>query len=248
MDCTEGNSKTNDKFWGQIAATFNSTTEPHRQRTAKQLKDHWGPNNTKVTKFNSIYIQQERARQSGADDAMIMQNARAIYAQREGHEFNLDHWWEAVRHQPKWKSRPSCYSSTSDGSNKRSRRSGEYSSAASRESEEEVARPIGRDRSKAAARREKAKGKAASSSGSDAKGMGKMLKRLCKVGKQLVETRLLRQWSKLKDRPTENMSEEEKRAHMRAIRKLEKKLQLDKDDDEDDDEEAEDDSEEEDDE
>ncbi|AQK93408.1 hypothetical protein Zm00014a_011763 [Zea mays] len=39
-DPISGNNKSGSSFWGQIAATYNSTSDPIRHRTAKQLKDH----------------------------------------------------------------------------------------------------------------------------------------------------------------------------------------------------------------
>ena len=68
--------------------------------------------------------------------------------------------------------------------------SGDYSSAGSRESEE-VAGPMSRDRAKAAARKEKAKGKTASSS--DSSGAADMLKNLCSLSKGLVKAKLWKQ-------------------------------------------------------
>ncbi|CAM0943256.1 unnamed protein product [Alopecurus aequalis] len=79
-DSIAGNCKTGDSFWGQIATTFNSTSDPARNRTAKQLKDHWNVYNHEVSMFNAYYIQEEAVRQSGADDAMVMSAAMARYA------------------------------------------------------------------------------------------------------------------------------------------------------------------------
>jgi hypothetical protein len=36
------------KFCGAIADTYNSTTDTHRQRTLKNLKDHWSTYNKQV--------------------------------------------------------------------------------------------------------------------------------------------------------------------------------------------------------
>ena len=157
-------------------------------------------------------------RQSGADDNMVMEATKAKYLKDMKHEFKLEHQWEAVRHHPKWANKGG---DESDGS-KRTRltSTGEYSSAGSRASEEEISRPIGRDRAKAAAR--KNKGKATSSS--DSTGMGDMLKNLCKVSKRFMKVSLWKQWGKLKQRPTEGMSEEEKKSHMRALKLMEKDL------------------------
>ena len=71
IDPIDDNSKKSEAFWGQIASTYNATTPPERQRTAKHLKDHWVACNKKVTTFNDIYIRLEDACQSGIDDHMI---------------------------------------------------------------------------------------------------------------------------------------------------------------------------------
>jgi len=94
-DSIAGNSKKGETYRGQITKTFNSTTESHRRRTIKQLKDHWCLDNKKVTHFNGCYIKIERMRQSGADDNMVMQATKAKYLKDMKHEFKLEHWWEA---------------------------------------------------------------------------------------------------------------------------------------------------------
>jgi hypothetical protein len=40
VDCIEDNIKPGAKFWGAIANSYNTTTDLHRQRTLKNLKDH----------------------------------------------------------------------------------------------------------------------------------------------------------------------------------------------------------------
>jgi len=87
VDCVDGNSKSGPTFWGQISDTYNATTDPLRHRTAKQLKDHWSMYNARVSLFNAIYNQEVSKRQSGADDDMVMDEAKARYAPRAGHEY-----------------------------------------------------------------------------------------------------------------------------------------------------------------
>ena len=80
VDSIDGNSKTRATFWGQIGETFNKTTDPLRLRTAKQLKDHWVSCNVRVSLFNALYNQESANRQSAANDAMVMEVAKARYA------------------------------------------------------------------------------------------------------------------------------------------------------------------------
>jgi hypothetical protein len=76
VDCIEDNSKSGVEFWGVIANSYNSTTDPHRHHTAKNLNDHWVAYNKQVFLFNQIYNQEYSNRQSGADDGMILKIAK----------------------------------------------------------------------------------------------------------------------------------------------------------------------------
>nr|XP_051201688.1 uncharacterized protein LOC127315224 [Lolium perenne] len=213
-DSVAGNCKTDTSFWGQIAETFNSTSEPTRRRTSKQLKDHWNSYNKEVSLFNGYYIQEESLRQSGADDGMVMRAAMERYVndKRVTQPFRRHHWWEAVRNEAKWKGQHGPGSGT-DSTSKRIRLgvSGEYSSGDATTEEE---RPPGRDRAKAAARKGRRKGKETSSSsevGSKSFAMRNMMK-------GLVKAKLFKQWNKMKDRSTDDMNEAEKRKHAKAIK------------------------------
>jgi hypothetical protein len=102
VDCIEGNTKPGVKFCGAIADTYNSTIDMHHQRTPKNLKDRWSTYNKQVSLFNQIYNQEASCRQSGADDAMVLETAKERYKNRTGgSEFKRFHSWEAVRHQPR---------------------------------------------------------------------------------------------------------------------------------------------------
>ncbi|XP_051230003.1 uncharacterized protein [Lolium perenne] len=157
-DSVAGNCKTGTSFWGQIAATFNSTSDPARRQTSKQLKDHWNAYNKEVSLFNAYHIQEEALRQSGADDQMVMKAAMERYAndKRVTQPFRRHHWWQAIRNEAKWKGQHGPGSGT-ESTSKRSRLgvSGEYSSSEATTEE----RPPGRDRAKAAARKGRRKGK-----------------------------------------------------------------------------------------
>jgi hypothetical protein len=146
VNCIEGNTKSRAKFWGVIANSYNSTTDPHCQRTPKNLNNHWCACNKQVSLFNQIYNQEPSFRQSGANDVMVLETAKQWYKNWIRSEFKRLHWWEVVRHQPKW--RPtSAGSSTTDP----------FLSSSDPAIEEEVTHPIGHDRAKAAARKGKEK-------------------------------------------------------------------------------------------
>jgi hypothetical protein len=101
VDCNEGNAKHGMKFWGAIADSYNSTTDPHCQRTLNNLKDHWCSCNKHVSLFNKIYNQEASSRQSGADDAIVLEITKQRYKNQTESEFKHLHWWKAMRHQPK---------------------------------------------------------------------------------------------------------------------------------------------------
>jgi hypothetical protein len=101
VDCTEGNSKSEVKFWGAIANSYNSATKAHRHHTVKNVKDHWIAYNKQVSLFNQIYNQESSNRQNGADDGIILEIAKQRYKNQTGAEFKHFHWLEGVRYQRK---------------------------------------------------------------------------------------------------------------------------------------------------
>jgi hypothetical protein len=88
----EGNTKPALKFWGAIVDIYNNNTESHCQQTAKNLKDHWSTYNKQVLLFNQIYNQESSCRQSGADDAMVLETAKERYKNKtRGSSFKRFH-------------------------------------------------------------------------------------------------------------------------------------------------------------
>jgi hypothetical protein len=113
VDCIERNIKSGVKFWGVIANSYNSTTNPHHQRIPKNLKDDWCARNKQVSLCNQFFNQESFSRQSEANNTMVLETAHRWYKNQTGSEFKCLHWWEAVRHQPKWRV-SSAGSSTTD--------------------------------------------------------------------------------------------------------------------------------------
>jgi hypothetical protein len=217
VDCIEGNAKAGVKFWGAIADTYNNTIEPHRQRTQKNLKDHWFTYNKQVSLFNQIYNQESSCRQSGADNVMVLETAKERYKRRtEGSEFKRFHWWDAVKHQPKWRAKYGGSISIDP-----------WVSLSEPIGEEEVSHPMGHDRAKVAARKGKGKGKGKANSSSQSETVsvvGGMMSTLKKMSTSFVKAQLWKQWNKLKDRSTVNMDEDEFKNHCLALKLLEKDL------------------------
>jgi hypothetical protein len=215
VDCIKGNTKPGVKFWGVIADTYNSTTDAHRQRTPKNLKDQWSTYNKLVSLFNQIYNQECSCRQSRVDDAMVLDIAKERYKnQIGGSGFKRFHWWEAVRHQPKWRAKLAG-SSTTDP----------WVSLSDRTGEEAVTRPIGHDRAKAAVRKGKVKEGSSSQSESSIV-MGGMMSILKRLDTSFAKARLWKQWNKLKECSTTNMDEEELKIHCEVFHLIQRDLQF----------------------
>jgi hypothetical protein len=75
--------------------------------------------------------------QSGADDDIIRETVKERYKNRTSTEFKRFHWWVAVRHQSKWRTRSDA-PFTMDA----------FVSSSEAATEEEVTRSIGQDRAK----------------------------------------------------------------------------------------------------
>jgi hypothetical protein len=107
---------------------------------------------------------------SGTNDVMVLETAKQWYKNwTEGSEFKRFYWWEAVRHQSKWRVR-SVGSFIIDP----------FISLSDPATEEEVTRPFGRDRAKAATRKGKEK-KGSSSQSESSSTIGGIMSTLKKL-------------------------------------------------------------------
>jgi hypothetical protein len=212
VDCIEGNSKSGVKFCGAIADSYNSATKVHHHRTVKNLKDHWVAYNKQVFLFNQIYNQESLNRQSGADDGMVPKIAKQRYKNQTGAEFKRFHWWEGVRYQPKWRVRSDA-PSTMDA----------FVSSSEAGTEEEVTRPIGRDRGNTIVRKGKGKEDSSSQSGSSS-AMGGIMSTSQKLGTSFTRAQMWKQYNNLRTANTMDMDAEELVTHREAMRLIKKGL------------------------
>jgi hypothetical protein len=162
--------------------------------------------------FNQIYNQESSNRQSEANDGMVFEIAKQRYKNRTGAEFKRFHWWEAVRYQPKWRARSNA-PSTMDAF--------VFSSEAA--TEEEVTRPIGRDRAKTVARKGKGKEDSSSQSGSSS-AMGGIMSTLKKLSTSFTRAHMWKQYNKLREANTADMDAKELTSHQEALRLIKKDL------------------------
>jgi hypothetical protein len=119
-----------------------------------------------------------------------------------------------VQHQPKWRAR-SAGSSTTDP----------FLFLTHPATKEEVTRPIGRDRAKAAVW--KGKGKEDSSSESESFFVvGGIMSILKKLSTSFAKAQMWKQYNKLQDYSITNMDDETLESHREALRLIEKGLQF----------------------
>jgi hypothetical protein len=119
--------------------------------------------------FNQIYNQETFSRQSGADDVIVLKIIKQRYKNQTGFKFKRLRWWEAVRHQPKWRAMSGTPSIIDP-----------FISSSEATTEEEVTRPIGRDGAKPVAQKRKGMEGLSSQSESSSK-MGDIMSTLKKL-------------------------------------------------------------------
>jgi hypothetical protein len=86
---------------------------------------------------------------------MILEIVKQRYKNQIGADFKHFHWWKAVRYQSKWEARSDAPSTIDT-----------FVSSSEAATEEEVTRPISRDRAKMVARKEEKEERPSSQSGS----------------------------------------------------------------------------------
>ncbi|KAF8686609.1 hypothetical protein HU200_043435 [Digitaria exilis] len=93
-----------DRYWKDIAEEYNKTAPKNERRTAVQCKNHWNKTAPFISKFNACYDRARREHGSGEPDDQVMERAREEYKimVKKKRPFALEHWWKAVKDQPKW--------------------------------------------------------------------------------------------------------------------------------------------------
>jgi hypothetical protein len=101
---------------------------------------------------------------------MVLETTNEGYKNRTGAKFKRFHWWKTIRHHSKWRARSNDPSTMNA-----------FISSSDAAIEEEVVRPIDRDRAKTTAQKRKWKEGLSSQSGSSSSISGIMstLKKLC---------------------------------------------------------------------
>jgi hypothetical protein len=103
-DPIDGNGKPRDRFWKEIADQYNKTAPKQQRRTTIQLKEHWHKNMPHINKFNGVYNDVKNRNASGQSDDQLMEEVRAKWKglMKKKRPFPLEHWWAALKDQPKW--------------------------------------------------------------------------------------------------------------------------------------------------
>ena len=129
-----------------------------------QCKEHWHKNTPIINKFNGVYSDVKNRHGSGQSDDQLMEEVRAKWKglMKKKRPFPLEHWWAALKDQPKW---ARAYPAHELQKRIKLNSSGAYNSSSAQDTDGasvESRRPQGRD----AAKSEKKKGKQKCSEGS----------------------------------------------------------------------------------
>jgi hypothetical protein len=101
-DPIHGNDKKSDSFWGQITEEYNKNNQPDRIRDTNQLKIHWSRLSKTINEFNGYWNSVMKMNKSGYSDNQILEEAQQMYQNKHSKRFQLVHWWNILRNEPKW--------------------------------------------------------------------------------------------------------------------------------------------------
>ncbi|CAM0948973.1 unnamed protein product [Alopecurus aequalis] len=148
-DPINGNNKKGDKYWGDVARVYNSTTPKSRKRNVKQAKDHWHSLNKLVYQFHCCYTKASNIYASGQSDAQLLDKAHKFYEDDYKAQFQHYDCWKAVNEWPKWRT----YNEWLDNTKKRKTSEAGMGMAgedtSSRKDAEDIPRPTGTKAAKA---------------------------------------------------------------------------------------------------
>ncbi|KAF8725595.1 hypothetical protein HU200_020134 [Digitaria exilis] len=102
-----GNGKKSARYWKDIADEYNKHAPQGQKRTAVQCKEHWNKIIPHINKFNGIYNDICSTYSSGQSEDQLMEKVRAKYKRvaKKKRPFSFEHWWRAIKDQPKWNRR-----------------------------------------------------------------------------------------------------------------------------------------------
>jgi len=102
IDAVVGSDQKKSSFWKRVASNFNE----HRPRgmlirSWKTLNGRWSRCSPLVSKREGILLELEHSNQSGWNDNMIIEYAQKLFTERIRKRFDLDHWYDMLKDQPK---------------------------------------------------------------------------------------------------------------------------------------------------
>lgn len=101
-DPIDGNSKKSEKFWDDIAAEYNSTTEGNRKREAGQLKQHFQKVKAKLNAFHGEWSDVTKIYRSGFSEKQLQDMALKKYEVNKKASFPHLTMWLELRDHGKW--------------------------------------------------------------------------------------------------------------------------------------------------
>lgn len=113
-DAATGNAQKADTFWEKIANVFNEDRSD--QKTIKSIQCRWQTIRKGVSKFSGYYAQITNLNESGSNEDVVIEKAKALYLNDMKSEFSYLQCWNILKEQPKWQNHVALKRSSGESS------------------------------------------------------------------------------------------------------------------------------------
>ncbi|KAG6642268.1 hypothetical protein CIPAW_09G130900 [Carya illinoinensis] len=103
IDTIRGTDQKSTQLWIRIHDYFNTYKKPNwPERSVGSLTNRWSTIQKATNKFCGYLAQVESMHPSGTNEQDKIDKPKALYLSTQTSNYNLDHCWNLLRHQPKW--------------------------------------------------------------------------------------------------------------------------------------------------
>ncbi|KAG6654179.1 glutathione S-transferase T3-like [Carya illinoinensis] len=103
IDAIRGTDQKSTQLWIRIHDYFNTYKNANwPERSVGSLTNRWSTIQKATNKFCGFLAQVESMHPSGTNEQDKIDKAKALYRSTQKSNYNLDHCWNLLRHQPKW--------------------------------------------------------------------------------------------------------------------------------------------------
>ncbi|KAG6660202.1 hypothetical protein CIPAW_03G089300 [Carya illinoinensis] len=103
IDAIRGTDQKSTQLWIRIHDYFNTYKNANSpERSVGSLTNRWSTIQKVTNKFCGLLALVESMHPSGTNEQDKIDKAKALYRSTQKSNYNLDHYWNLLRHQPKW--------------------------------------------------------------------------------------------------------------------------------------------------